>query len=136
MRELRFRAWVKDHKKFHWFSLGDLLYAKDEYGSIMGNGPDDMYAGFDFQAYPEFEEKYPIMQYTGLKDKNGKEIYEGDIVYIPDMKFEVKFRETICWDCGGNYTGMGYEISEAYEIIGNIYENPELLEKEAQNGIG
>lgn len=72
-----------------------------------------------------------LMQYTGLKDKNGKEIYEGDIVDFGGLK-PIK----IVWKDAGfqskMYGGQVIELREegmSYfaEIIGNIYENPELL---------
>lgn len=84
-----------------------------------------------------------IMQYTGLKDKNGKEIYEGDIVkrivnkWVQDqgvVKFgfhKVTSDEWYYTDAYGFYTDSVYtafEDDEDYEVIGNIYENPELLD--------
>lgn len=80
-----------------------------------------------------------IMQYTGLKDKNGKEIYEGDIVISANNStHEIKFGEwEIRMDEGENINGIGFSFSggepfaesvgKPYEIIGNIYETPELL---------
>lgn len=89
--------------------------------------------------------KISIMQYVGKKDKNGKEIYEGDILkydgekckhcgkllydthkfYI--MKWDKKAAQ---WDCVNDENTMSYWIWKTdMEIIGNIYENPELIEK-------
>lgn len=72
------------------------------------------------------------MQYTGIKDKNGKEIYEGDVLTNGDsyIKYVVEFidsgfkaRQT------GNQSSIGLMYHQDFlEIIGNIYENPELLE--------
>lgn len=87
-----------------------------------------------------------VMQYTGLKDKNGKEIYEGDILGYPNplVKDVVKFGlydNKMSYDCHVEGNGFYLErigegkviqeflVSGHTEIIGNIYENPELLEK-------
>ena len=79
---------------------------------------------------------YIVMQFTGLCDKNGKEIYEGDIVNCVDTNptiLEVKFIEggfcctssnILPFDINSFYPSIGCRI----EVIGNIYENPELLE--------
>lgn len=71
-----------------------------------------------------------IMQYTGLKDKNGVEIYEGDIARVGDKGvtsvtfFDGAFYTVVSHS---NYRCGGWE-TKSIEIIGNIYENPELLE--------
>ena len=73
-------------------------------------------------------------EYTGLKDKNGKEIYEGDI-----LKHDNCWLATVGFDCGAFYwQAQCYKLEAQdwqdatyrdFEVIGNIYENPELLEK-------
>lgn len=90
-----------------------------------------------------------LMQYTGLKDKNGKEIYEGDILELRanpfDRKkdlFQVVFKDGGFRDEWNNYIGQylppdirnkqggRVRLNEACEVVGNIYENPELLEED------
>lgn len=68
----------------------------------------------------------PLMQYTGLKDKNGKEIYEGDVMKTPitEILGEVFYREGIYFVY---YSGMLIDRCKDSEVIGNIHENPELI---------
>ena len=87
-----------------------------------------------------------LIQCTGLKDKNGKLIYEGDIVYKKGSKNykKEKMYSLVCWDCMyaqfniSDENGMHQMPSNSnnIEVIGNIYENPELLndnQKRAEN---
>ncbi len=69
-----------------------------------------------------------LMQYTGLKDKNGVEIYEGDLIKQGSLISEVIWREDF-WGVGeGHYDDSSlYSCASRSEIVGNRYENPELL---------
>ena len=69
------------------------------------------------------------MQYTGLKDKNGKEIYEGDILLTNNQtyNYEVKFEDCSFGVQTKHYGFINLIGCGELEIIGNIYENPELL---------
>ena len=85
--------------------------------------------GYDeFGAHERFDvekENLTIMQYTGLKDKNGKEIYEDDIARHPDHLRDhvITFNPLAGW-LSNFIDGTSHEY---IEVIGNIYENPELL---------
>lgn len=90
-----------------------------------------------------FDGLYPIMQFTGLLDKNNNPIYEGDIVRAAnnqiqeicygEWEYEYDGNNEVCSICGiGFHWADGEPLSvcnsnKSYEIIGNIYENPELL---------
>ena len=122
MRKIKFRAWHKE-KKIMGEVLGiDILHKE----IFFSNGDVDYCEISDFK-YIE------LMEYTGVKDKNGKEIYEGDIFHIGSKKILY----VVEWiDCGlkgrqirnKSWIGLNY-WKEDIEVIGNIYENPELLKE-------
>ena len=122
MREIKFRGWDKEKKEMYTgFSFND-IYA----------GYDEIYVEDESDNYwscPDWDNAI-LMQYTGLKDKNGKEIYEGDIIKneIGELK-EIIFEDGGFWykDVDGR---LYMPIQRMREIIGNIYENPEFLLKE------
>lgn len=148
MRDIKFRAWDEKYKTMRYG--GDFLnqsklrfafYHPEEQGLEIS----DSIRNLD-----------QVMQYTGLKDKNGKEIYEGDIVLSlyekwvgklsdrhseykvrrkniiewcePGAKFWVKAKIIGEWE-SGVYDMTSLRI-DTCEVVGNVYENPELLKKE------
>lgn len=120
MREIKFRAWHIEKKMM--FSVRDWHWDNHDGWEIELSCLSEYFGSA--QVIP--------MQFTGLKDKNGKEIYEGDIVkrYYEDDDFEIGkilFDESsagFVWKCEKFPVGINTEHSE---VIGNIYENPELL---------
>ena len=120
----KFRAWIKNDKEMidvdeiHWFD-GEL--------DIIG----------DYITFVRKADEIELMQSTGLKDKNGKEIFEGDIVDYKGRKAVVKWHGSYASfiyrfvDELNKRSAEWYPLYLAYlkcEVIGNIYENPELLE--------
>lgn len=88
------------------------------------------------QISNELHSDFGLGQYTGLKDKNGKEIYEGDIIKSGTKLHKVIYDESRCGFNLDDYSDDGETVQTIHnklEIVGNIYENPELL-KDESNG--
>ena len=125
MREIKFKAWDKVREKI-WsaeeMGQDELTINPDGRGFVNVHSTSTRLSHYLKHLIP--------LQYTGLKDKNGKEIYEGDILsvsedYNQDIKLVMEWHED-----SGSWTNYGPRT--AFEIIGNIYENPELLEDKAR----
>jgi len=114
MREIKFRAWLQYSNQM----INNAFMMRNDGVADFGSG------GYGV-----------LMQYTGLKDSKGKEIYEGDIVNFvtyEEEKLEVYwYNETCGWQMKrivGSGTMFIPNYTDYLEVIGNIYENPELLE--------
>ena len=115
VREIKFRAYQPEAKgDLKWWSWQELRES-------------------DLNTIFRHPEQYHLMQYTGLKDKNGVEIYEGDIVrnelyevFLVEYWGEHWFGYVLV-QTDETWCGHLYEYDE-YEVIGNIYDNPEMLE--------
>ena len=130
---LRFRAWHKT-----WEEMGKVKRIRFDDD---GNVSTVLFKGKDFGSNTKIDE-IELMQSTGLKDKNGKEIFEGDIIAIEvdDTETPINARVSQNSKIGvlmfhvfeDNEDVPMVELLEdnsvAFEIIGNVYENPELLE--------
>jgi hypothetical protein len=112
MREIKFRAWDKEDK------LMDYAYYVADDGDINW-----------FEFSKAVRRNNILMQYTGVKDKNGKEIYEGDIItdWCGDRR-SVGWYETGFWVKRPN-GDLVWPNADILEVVGNIYENPELLKE-------
>jgi len=124
MREIKFRAWLKEERKM--VNVETLFIGINRL--CFGNSKtEDLF----FRDFEEVE----LMQYTGLKDKNGKEIYEGDIVILNDAEEEnrcvvkYKYGSYILVDGDLREDLSNVESHKFLEVIGNIYENKSLLEE-------
>ena len=112
MREIEFRAWHKEATKMLYEDYtGDALRWKREGQPIV------------------------VMQYTGLKDKNGVKIFEGDILSTDcdgnSFFYVIFFEGSYCLEYNGNTQGrnpLSEKRSQGLVVVGNIYENPELME--------
>lgn len=126
MREIKFEAWDKKEKKM--LSSADWL-------AIELSGAIDIVTPY-YTYFRAEEDRYILRQYTGLKDKNGKEIHEGDIIEHCGERYIVPSfiplnRMYEAENVKSHYDGSDDWMSMSdvdWEIIGNIYENPEFLE--------
>lgn len=126
-REIKFRAFSKKDNKMY-FGRDVELYGSPITGRVLLSRSQE-------RPHNEYDTDVELMQYTGLKDKNGTEIYDGDIFKVNGKTYFVEWNEDLCRFI--LTTGRGYNTINCmdltcdtiyYEkVIGNIYENPELI---------
>ena len=132
MREIKFRAWSMT-KKIMLYSIDNLHITFNEGYWHLENCYD--YEGYDIGSKHDGDNTdCVLLQFTGLKDKNGKEIYEGDVIKgEKKINCFVEYSEErgmfILNYCNLGYVNFNDKLGMECEIIGNIYENPELLEE-------
>ncbi len=125
-REIKFRAWDKEGKRW----MDDPDYAVCNCGSIFLRKSGTT----DYSCTKT--DRFVLMQYTGLKDKNGREIYDGDILDAFGGKAVVRWNGW-CYEpldictcgCSREFQKNPSKISEKMKVLGNIYENPELIKE-------
>ena len=140
MREIMFRGKRLDNGE--WIE-GHLIRCENGRTRICESKTDIFYYEKDcsiIQTVAHETETFTVGQYTGLKDKNGKRIFEGDIVlglfhYEVAAKGVVKFRDGafgLRWNRGkvGEFSEFTSICNVDYKVIGNIHDNPELMEEE------
>ncbi|WP_373757682.1 YopX family protein [Jeotgalibaca porci] len=134
MREIKFRVWCKQYEEFIQFNKMGFL----EDGSLWYvQGVDENEEEIN-PPYFENQNDWELMQYTDLKDTNGVEIYDGDVIRfilgdynIREYVEEVVYSDGAFW-CGNWLLFDAKMNDDDLEVLGNIYENPELLEREAE----
>lgn len=128
MREIKFRAFIKEE-----YEMYPVVYLSitDEEGQNVGTANCRKEGCVICTEFYDLEE-VELMQYTGFKDSNDKEIYEADILNTGLGAMYVKFEDGVYW----LYSKKGRQQSSLYyyahqnvvKVIGNVFENPELLE--------
>ena len=137
MREIKFRAWDKARPHPCMIEVESVMYDEFDKMSISGKPFDEDNGGFTHLEEGEFE----LLQFTGLQDKNGVDIYVGDIVSEDGLNFTVGIGGYFSKESTGNgvyYYQIGEEEYWAiganafnkemyFTVIGNIHQNPELI---------
>lgn len=128
MREIKFRIWVKDRKAI--FEVISIDYVTKKVTYLLER------VGHLLSIRDAKFNDVELMQYTGIKDKDNKKIYEGDILF---ESFGEKYYKVIFENGGfraefkGDFDEHSFDlidvVAQGCEIVGNIYENPELMEE-------
>ena len=121
MKDIKFRVWDNERNAMFNSKSVDIDFFE---GKIEITSDTIRYD----EVYTDEIKDFELMQYVGCKDKNNKEIYEGDIVKIKEYIGQIIYSKGMFFiDVKGNFYLPIYNVSEFIEVIGNIYENPDLL---------
>jgi hypothetical protein len=129
MREIKFRAWDIDGRCYIPNTGNPNIFPFNGMVGMTCNGSNTGCISTD----EWIQDSYVLEQYTGLKDKNGKEIYDGDIITEGDRLMIVEWSERSAgWSLRSKGWMFNHFFNEAIdavesEIVGNIHENPELI---------
>lgn len=133
MRKIKFKAWDVDGQIMLYSDFNAMGFYTKENPEYNAENTETVFMYHDYTG----EKDYVLLQYSGMKDLGGNEIYEGDILHLDSHQdMQVKFKDG-CFVAistnriqGLNWmpTALNLNVLLGYKVIGNIYENPELLE--------
>ena len=122
MKDIKFRVWDNERNAMFNSKSVDIDFFE---GKIEITSDTIRYD----EVYTDEIKDFELMQYVGCKDKNNKEIYEGDIVKTKEHIGQIIYSKGMFFiDVKGDFYLPIYNVSEFIEVIGNIYENPDLLD--------
>ena len=122
MKDIKFRVWDNERNAMFNSKSVDIDFFEGEIEITSDTIRYD-------EVYTDEIKDFELMQYVGCKDKNNKEIYEGDIVKTKEHIGQIIYSKGMFFiDVKGDFYLPIYNVSEFMEVIGNIYENPNLLD--------